>query len=244
MRYQPDRDRGWRSWLITTAKREAWRLHRKEAAHIGFEVGGTDDRVREPVEPDDTLAIRADLRAALDLLAAVPERRRQAKALQVMGYSLDEIGQLLGFGRTRANALVAEANVAMRREHLRVAPEQQPRGASSVTMAGSSPFIVYRDRIVAVTGATRCYFNVERLDTPSIRFVMAMCLCKREVDEGRLTGPFTSALAEQWARLLLIGPSNVATGLSDAELAEELCVPVDHVALARAELGPARQAFG
>lgn len=73
---------------------------------------------------------------------------------------------------------------------------------------------------------------------------MAMCLCKREVDEGRLTGPFTSELAEQWARLFLIGPSNVATSLSDAELAEELCVPVDAVARARAELGRTGQAFG
>jgi hypothetical protein len=106
-----------------------------------------------------------------------------------------------------------------------------------VIIAGSSPFIVYRGRIVAVVGARRCYFNVDRLDAASIRFVIAMCLCKREVDEGRLTGPFTSALAEQWARLFLIGPTNLATSLSDAELAEKLCVPVEQVALARAELG-------
>jgi hypothetical protein len=73
------------------------------------------------------LGIRSDLRAALDLLAAVPERRRHAKALHVMGYTYDEIGDLIGLGHTRANALVTEANMAMRSEHLRVAPEQQPR---------------------------------------------------------------------------------------------------------------------
>jgi hypothetical protein len=111
-------------------------------------------------------------------------------------------------------------------------------------MAASTPFIIYRDRIVAVAGATRCYFTVDDLDAVSLRFVMAMCLCKREVDEGRQTGPFNSELAEQWARLILIGPSNLATSLSDAELAERLFVPVDQVALARAELGHAGQAFG
>jgi hypothetical protein len=41
MRYQPDRNRSWQGWLVTTAEREAWRLHRKEAAHIGFEIPGT-----------------------------------------------------------------------------------------------------------------------------------------------------------------------------------------------------------
>jgi hypothetical protein len=31
--------------------------------------------------------LRAELRAALDLLAAVPERRRQVKGLQVTGFN-------------------------------------------------------------------------------------------------------------------------------------------------------------
>jgi hypothetical protein len=134
MRYQPDRERKWRRWLVTTAEREAWRLHGKEAAHVGFDDPGVDGLVHDVVDREDRLAIRSDLRAALGLLAAVPERRRQAKALQVMGYSLDEIGQLLGRSHTLANALVAEANAAMRREHLRVAPEQQPRSARAARL--------------------------------------------------------------------------------------------------------------
>jgi hypothetical protein len=28
MRDQPDRERNWRAWMITTAERETWRLHR------------------------------------------------------------------------------------------------------------------------------------------------------------------------------------------------------------------------
>src|SRR5215213_8388445 len=29
MRHQPDRDRDWRSWMFTTAQREAWKLSRQ-----------------------------------------------------------------------------------------------------------------------------------------------------------------------------------------------------------------------
>ena len=127
IRYQPDRDRNWRAWLVKTAQREAWRLNATEAANVGFEVPGSQDLLHEPIDPRDTVALRGELRAALDLLAAVPERRREAKALQVTGYSYEEIGERLGLGHTRVNALVAEANAAIRREHSRVAPDQQPR---------------------------------------------------------------------------------------------------------------------
>jgi DNA-directed RNA polymerase specialized sigma24 family protein len=50
LHYQPDRNRGWRSWLITTAEREAWRLHRKEAAHSDLEFADAVDLVAEPVD--------------------------------------------------------------------------------------------------------------------------------------------------------------------------------------------------
>jgi hypothetical protein len=58
---------------------------------------------------------------------------------------------------------------------------------------------------VAVAGRTRCYFAVDDLDAAALNFVAVMCLCKREVDEGRLEGPFTSELAAKWARLAMIG---------------------------------------
>jgi hypothetical protein len=134
MRCQPDRDRAWRSWLVTTAQREAWRLHATEAAHIGFELPGKENLLGDAVDPRDTLELRSELRAALDLLAAVPERRREAKALQITGFTYDEIGDRLGIGHTRVNALVAEANAAIRREHRRVAPEQQPRSARAARL--------------------------------------------------------------------------------------------------------------
>lgn len=69
--------------------------------------------------------------------------------------------------------------------------------------------IKLRGRVVAVVGATRCWIVDDDLDPASGLFVLVMCLCKREVDEGRICGPFISELAERWARLILIGPHNL-----------------------------------
>lgn len=114
IRCQPDRNRSWRSWLITVAQREAWRLHAKEAGHVGFEVGAGEELAHEPVDHRDVLTLRDAVHAALDLLAAVPERRRQVKALQVTGLTYAEIGGELGLSYTRVNQLLVEANAARR----------------------------------------------------------------------------------------------------------------------------------
>ncbi|HEU0304242.1 MAG TPA: hypothetical protein VFR32_06650 [Gaiellaceae bacterium] len=113
IRCQPDRQRSWRSWLITVAQREAWKLHAKEASHVGAEIPDRDGLLHEATDPRDLLSVRAELRVALDSLAAVPERRRQVKALQITGLSYAEIGERLGLGYTRVNALVTEANAAI-----------------------------------------------------------------------------------------------------------------------------------
>ena len=81
-------------------------------------------------------------------------------------------------------------------------------------MSGEPPFVEYGGRIVAVAGRTRCYFAVDDLDEATWNFVAVMCLCKREVDEGRIEGPFDSKLAAKWARLVMIGPHNF-TGRRD-----------------------------
>jgi DNA-directed RNA polymerase specialized sigma24 family protein len=130
VRYQPDRERGWKSWLTVTAQREAWRLHAKEAAHDRWDPS----EGVEPVDQRDVLGLRTDLRAALDLLAAVPRRRREVKALHVTGYTYVEIGKRLGLGHTRVNALIVEANAAIRKEHNRVGPDLQPRSDRATRM--------------------------------------------------------------------------------------------------------------
>ena len=107
-----------------------------------------------------------------------------------------------------------------------------------------TPFVAFRGEIVAVAGATRVYFATDDLDPASQWFVSVMCLCKREVDEGRLEGPFTSELAERWARLILIGPHAFDAGIDDHVIAARLGVPIDQVALARAEFGHVTPAFG
>ena len=72
-----------------------------------------------------------------------------------------------------------------------------------------------------------------------------MCLCKHEVDEGRLEGPFTSELAAMWARLIMIGPHNFSgTARTDADLAERLRVPLEQVAIARREFARVDRVVG
>jgi hypothetical protein len=85
-------------------------------------------------------------------------------------------------------------------------------------------------------GRTRCYFVVDDLDEATLNFVAAMCMCRREVDEGRLEGPFNSDLAAKWARLVMIGPHDFAGRAStDEELAVRLRVPLEQVVIARRE---------
>jgi hypothetical protein len=38
LQHQPDRDRGWRAWLVTTAEREAWRLNKVEARNLSLSL--------------------------------------------------------------------------------------------------------------------------------------------------------------------------------------------------------------
>jgi hypothetical protein len=103
-------------------------------------------------------------------------------------------------------------------------------------MSADLPFIEYGGRAVAVAGRTRCYLAVDDLDEATQNFVAVMCLCKREVDEGRLDGPFSSELAARWARLVMIGPRCFAIGrATDEELAVQLTVPIAQVAIARLE---------
>jgi hypothetical protein len=61
-----------------------------------------------------------------------------------------------------------------------------------------------------------------------------MCFCCGEVLNGRIPGPFTSGLAERWAREALIAPKLAQLHReTDAEIARRLNVPDDQVQAAR-----------
>jgi RNA polymerase sigma factor (sigma-70 family) len=138
LRYQPDRDRNWRKWLIRTAEREAWRLHRADADHGSLSRTDRDGDDVGPQEvdqadPRDLVAIRMRLRDALRALAKVPERRRLVKALHVTGFNYQEIAEMRGLSFTRVNQLLGEANRVLRDEQSRVEVAsviaQSPRAA-------------------------------------------------------------------------------------------------------------------
>ena len=63
--------------------------------------------------------------------------------------------------------------------------------------------IVCDGRLAALAGRERCYFLTDDLTDRQFQLVAAMCLCSREVRAGRLEGPFTTELAERWARVFL-----------------------------------------
>jgi hypothetical protein len=62
-----------------------------------------------------------------------------------------------------------------------------------------------------------------------------MCACCGEVLHGRLPGPFTSAMAEEWTRRALIPDTALADlgGATDADAASALNVPLDQFQLVR-----------
>jgi hypothetical protein len=61
--------------------------------------------------------------------------------------------------------------------------------------------IICDGHLVALAGPGRCYFLTDELTADQFRVACAMCLCSREVREGRLEGPFTPELAERWAQV-------------------------------------------
>jgi hypothetical protein len=71
------------------------------------------------------------------------------------------------------------------------------------------------------------------MPTPSIRFVLAMCLYAGEILNHRLRGPYRDADARAFARALLIPGALLDRPLDPAALADGLGVPIRELEIAR-----------
>lgn len=99
MRYQPSRDRAWRSWLITHRGAGSLAAPGIDAGHrpLEFKKETGEWLAYEPADPHvDRAEQHAEAHEALSVLATVSERRRHAKELQVAGLNYDEIARALG----------------------------------------------------------------------------------------------------------------------------------------------------
>jgi hypothetical protein len=101
--------------------------------------------------------------------------------------------------------------------------------------------VEYRGELVALVSRERIHIvSPWLLDRPAgdpdLRFVAFMCACCGEVLNGRLPGPFTSDLAEAWARIALIETTQLTAlgDVSDAEAAAALNVPIEQLLKSRA----------
>jgi len=115
LRHQPDRNRGWRTWLFTTAQREAWVLDqkRREVRSLGDD-SGDGPVIAEPTDGRDPFSERDELEAAVDVLGQLPPRLRRVAFLRATGHRYSEIQEITGDSRTRVSQLIRRAN-----EHIR-----------------------------------------------------------------------------------------------------------------------------
>ena len=121
LRYQPDRNRGWRAWLFTTAQREAWALHgaRHETRSLTAEFDDGSWVVTEPLDPHDPYRERDELEAAVEILEQLPPRLRRIAFMRATGHRYSDISEITGDSLTRVSALVRRAN-----DHIREAVQE------------------------------------------------------------------------------------------------------------------------
>ncbi len=97
LRAQPERETVL-AWLTTVAIRESYRLSKRECRELSLD----DERCPAAQETIDPQQGR-EARAALQALAALPERQRRYLTLRVAGHSYVEIGEVCQASRTNVN---------------------------------------------------------------------------------------------------------------------------------------------
>lgn len=108
LRNQPERETVL-AWLTTVAIREAYRLSSREWRELSLD----DDRSPTPQETSDPEQGR-EVRAALQALAALPERQRRYLTLRVAGHSYVEIQEHCGASKTNVNKHLYRARCTLK----------------------------------------------------------------------------------------------------------------------------------
>ena len=108
LRSQPERETVL-AWLTTVAIREAYRLSDREWRELSLD----DERCPIPQEASD-LEQGREARAALQALAALPERQRCYLTLRVAGHSYVEIQEHCGASRTNVNKHLYRARCTLK----------------------------------------------------------------------------------------------------------------------------------
>jgi len=131
LRHQPERSAIF-AWLRVVALREAYRLCRAEQGAAYLEDLGAADGWEAVIAGGPALDDVVEVRQALKLLAALPERQRDDLALMVAGFSYREIAALTG-GRTftNVNKHLARARARLRLQRLRASERANLRSPSS-----------------------------------------------------------------------------------------------------------------
>jgi hypothetical protein len=119
--------------------------------------------------------------------------------------------------------------------------DEMSRRGPNERMPGRSLLPVeYQGELVALASADRFHIVAPSLAARAagdaeLRFVAYMCLCVREISLGNVYGPFSSALAERWARAALVDEAALAQApeAHDAELAALWRVPLEQLKRAR-----------
>jgi hypothetical protein len=103
--------------------------------------------------------------------------------------------------------------------------------------------ICYQGELVAIATRRRVFLapRIAGLPEgdPELRFVAAMCLYSRDIDEGEVPAPYGDEDAELYARCVLIPDHSfeIHAAERDENLASRFGVPVEQVAAKRRDLG-------
>ena len=131
LRQQPDRDANWKGWLVTTARREAWRLHA-----IEWNERESFDPDREPRvggDPHDRYERRLRLESALEELKKLPPPLQQIVLVRSQVWKHEEVAEVLGIGRDHVDRLLRDAALRLAEvnedRHDRDRPVASPRAA-------------------------------------------------------------------------------------------------------------------